>query len=152
MRRKDIPAYKQELFKKQNGICPLSKIQIQDVNKAHLDHDHILTSSQAGRCRGLLIGQANVLEGRLKHQFKMSGLASHIDYLSFLKNLIVYLEKDNSLNSIHPQLQTDLLKKFKKLTLKQMRETLLNEKISPQGDKKSLTDLYKKHLKVKYEI
>lgn len=32
-----------------------------------------------------------------------------------------------------------------------MRETLLNGNIKPEGDKKSLTDLYKKHLKVKYE-
>ncbi|HAW2200216.1 TPA: endonuclease VII [Escherichia coli] len=151
MRRKDIPAYKQELFKKQKGICPISKIQITDVNKAHLDHNHILSGSQAGRCRGLLIAQANVLEGRLKHQFKMSGLASHIDYLSFLKNLIVYLEKDNGHNPVHPQLQVDLLKQFKKQTLKQMRETFLIENIKPEGDKKSLTDLYKKHLKVKYE-
>ncbi|HIA8275104.1 TPA: endonuclease domain-containing protein [Escherichia coli] len=151
MKRKEINNYKKTLFDKQNKRCALTGIEITDVNKAHLDHDHALDGSQAGRCRGLLLAQANVLEGGLKHQFMYSGLAKHIEYIDFLKRLVTYLEKDNSKNPIHPQLVTDLSKRFSKMTLKQMKETLLAEDINPVGDKKSLINLYKQNLKVKYD-
>ncbi|BEC01787.1 endonuclease domain-containing protein [Escherichia coli] len=151
MKRKEINKYKQTLFTEQNKRCALTGLEITDVNKAHLDHDHVLDGSQAGRCRGLLLAQANVLEGRLKHQFLYSGLAKHIDYIDFLKRLVKYLEKDNSNNLIHPQLVTDLSKRFSKMTIKQMKENLLDDGITPIGDKKSLINLYKQNLKVKYD-
>ncbi|EFH5737117.1 endonuclease VII [Escherichia coli] len=151
MKRKEINNYKQVLFEKQNKKCALTGIELTDVNKSHLDHDHVLDGSQAGRCRGLLLAQANVLEGRLKHQFQYSGLAKHIEYIDFLKRLVLYLEKDNSNNPVHPQLITDLSKRFSKMTIKQMKETLRSENIESIGDKKSMVEQYKKHIKVKYE-
>ncbi|EQB1521459.1 hypothetical protein APR64_09090 [Enterobacter hormaechei] len=150
MKRKDIPKYKQELFKKQKGVCPLSQLKIEDVNKAHLDHDHILEGPNAGRCRGLLIAQANVLEGRIKHQFKRSGLDGKVDYLTFLKNLVLYLEKDYSMNPTHPQLITDLKKQFKRKSLTEMKQTLRGYN-TEKKQKKELEILYNKHIKATYE-
>lgn len=150
MKRSEIPSYKQSLFKEQQGLCALTGLEISDINKAHLDHDHRLDGSQAGRCRGLLLGQANVLEGRLKHQFNRSGLAGKIDYIDFLKRLISYLEKDNSDKPVHPQLIPDLKKRFSRYNLNQMRETLLELKLDSSGDKKALNDRYNKYLRQKY--
>ncbi|ELP1225043.1 endonuclease VII [Escherichia coli] len=147
MKRKEIPIYKQELFQKQKGLCALTGIKIHEVNKAHLDHDHILTGSNAGRCRGLLIAQANVLDGRIKHQFKRSGLDGKIDYIEFLNNLVQYLEKDYSDNPTHPQLIPDLKKAFSRKNLSEMKAiTGSNLKT-----KKELEKVYSNQIKVKYE-
>lgn len=149
LNRKEILDYKKSLFEKQNHRCALTGVLLTDVNKSHLDHDHILEGSGAGRTRGLLLAQANVLEGRIKHQFKRSGLDGKIDYLVFLKNLVGYLEKDYSQNPIHPQLIPDLKKKFKRLSLKEMK-SLIHEDTTGKT-KKELEKLYAKQLKVTYE-
>lgn len=150
MKRNDIPRYKQFLFKKQNKVCALTGITLSEVNKSHLDHDHTLDGPNIGRCRGLLLAQANVLEGRIKHQFKRSGLDGKIDYLVFLRNLVRYLETDYSKNPIHPQLQTDLKKKFKRLSLKEQK-LILQDYDTKNKTKKELESIYSKHIKVKYE-
>lgn len=98
----------------------------------------------------MLVAQANVLEGRIKHQFKRSGLASHVDYLTFLKNLVCYLEKDYSDNPIHPQLILDLKKDFKKKTLSEMKN-ILSEYDTEGKTKQQLEKIYAEHIKVTYE-
>lgn len=150
MKRKDIPKYKQELFKKQNGVCPLSQLKIEDINKAHLDHDHTLTGPNIGRCRSLLTPQANILEGRIKHQFKRSGLDGKIDYIVFLKNLVCYLEKDYSNNPTHPQLIPDLKKNFKRKSLSEMK-LILKGYDTTKKTKQQLEKLYAEHIKATYE-
>lgn len=151
IKRKDIPDYKQELYKRQNKRCALTGVLIEDVNKAHLDHDHKLDGPGAGRCRGLLLGQANVLEGRFKHQFERSGLAGKIGYIDFLKNLVCYLEADYTANPRHPQLIPELIKRFSRMNLNTMRQKLLECHQEASGTKQELTHRYKKYLRSKYE-
>lgn len=146
----EVLDYKRELFKNQNGRCALTGLPIKDISKAHLDHDHILDGDHAGRCRGLLVGNANVLEGRLKHQFKRSGLASDIDYIDFLKNLVHYLEQSYADRPRHPQLIPDQIKRFKKLNHTQMSKKLLEVGLDNSGSKNDLIIRYRKYLRVKY--
>lgn len=146
----EVLDYKKELFKNQNGNCALTGIPIQDISKAHLDHDHELDGIKAGRCRGLLIGNANVLEGRLKHQFNRSGLANDIEYIEFLKNLVQYLERSYIDRPRHPQLIPDRIKRFKRLNLTQMRKTLSEAVLDTSGTKIELIARYRKYLRQKY--
>lgn len=142
--------YKKFLFEKQNGMCALTGLALSEVNKSHLDHDHALDGPNTGKCRGLLLAQANVLEGRIKHQFKRSGLDGKIDYIVFLKKLISYLEKDYTNNPTHPQLIPDLKKKFARLSLKEQR-IILKDCDTTGKTKKELETIYSKQIKAKYE-
>lgn len=150
LKRAQIPNYKESLFKEQNGLCALTGLEIDNINKAHLDHDHELDGPSAGRCRGLLLGNANVLEGRLRHQFNRSGLAGKIEYLDFLKRLISYLETDYTDRPRHPQLVPDLKKRFSRYNLSDMRLKLSEVHLDTQGTKKELQKRYNEYLKVKY--
>ncbi|HBT3063103.1 TPA: endonuclease VII [Klebsiella aerogenes] len=150
MKRKEIPNYKNQLFNSQGGLCALTGLALKDSNSSHLDHDHILTGPEAGRIRGLLCPQANVLEGRIKHQFKRSGLDGKIDYIDFLKRLVRYLEKDYTNNPTHPQLIPDLKNKFKRMNLSEMKR-ILKDYDTKGKTKKELEKTYSQYLKVKYE-
>ncbi|EKT3979538.1 endonuclease VII [Klebsiella aerogenes] len=149
MKRKEIPNYKNQLFISQGGLCALTGLALKDSNSSHLDHDHILTGPEAGRIRGLLCPQANVLEGRIKHQFKRSGLDGKIDYIDFLKRLIQYLEKDYTSNPVHPQIIPDLKNKFKRMNLSEMKDVLKDYDTTGKT-KKELEETYSQYLKVKY--
>ncbi|EMA4428626.1 TPA: endonuclease domain-containing protein [Enterobacter hormaechei] len=150
LKRSEIPSYKESLFKEQQGLCALTGLPIDEISKAHLDHDHRLDGPSAGRCRGLLLGNANVLEGRLKHQFNRSGLAGQIDYIDFLKRLVSYLERDNTDRPRHPQMIPDLKKRFSRYNLSDMRQNLSEVHLETQGTKKELQQRYAKYLKVQY--
>lgn len=109
---------KQKLYDLQNGMCCICQRELsRDVQQNHLDHDHALTGPQAGRVRGLLCNLCNGLEGVMKHKFNRSGLvARDIDYITWMKDLIKYLETDNSQQAIHPQLVKDQTKRFTRLS------------------------------------
>ncbi|MDP8728352.1 endonuclease domain-containing protein [Serratia marcescens] len=133
MKQKDVIPYKEKLFKQQNGICPLCNLPLDDVRSSHLDHDHALTGINEGRCRGLLHGNCNTLEGTLLHKFNRSGLKSKTEYISYLENLIQYLKRDYSANPKHPQWKKDKLKQFQRLTLAEMK-TVINEDCKTKAD------------------
>lgn len=111
---KTYDAAKEKLYHAQNGICPICKRELdKEINKNHLDHDHELDGPQAGRVRGLLCNLCNGSEGRTRHEFMRSGLASRdIDYIEYLEALLAYLKQDSSNNDIHPKLVPDLKKRF----------------------------------------
>ncbi|WP_205955063.1 endonuclease domain-containing protein [Pantoea stewartii] len=149
---KQLIEHKQNLFVTQNGVCALTGIQLNNFSSSHLDHDHILDGQEAGRCRGLLLPNANVLEGRIKHQFIKSGLKDKIDYLDFLKRLVVYLETDYTNNPIHPKLIPDLVKRFSRLSLQQMKQQLTELSLDSDGSKKELVKKYRTYLRQNYGI
>lgn len=138
---KETKAYKEKLFHKQNGICPLCQRELDTaIEKNHLDHDHALDGAQAGRVRGLLCLYCNPVEGKMLNEFKRSGLASRsVNYVRYLRQLADYLEADNSQNAIHQRLPTDLKARFKRLSKEQMISELSargikHSALSPKAD------------------
>lgn len=121
---KQLNEEKNRLYILQNGICPLCGRELNDdVFSNHLDHDHSLFGENAGKCRSLLCGFCNVLEGQLKHKFNSSGLKSRgVDMNDWIKSLAKYYDTDITQNPIHPKFVGDLTKHFSKLTIPEMDE------------------------------
>lgn len=116
---------KEKRFNEQQGICPICGNPLDpDYRKNHLDHDHALTGTNAGRVRGLLCHNCNVTEGVVKHKFERSGLKSKIEYIKWLESLLIYLKKDYSNSCYHPQFITDTCKKFTRLNLDEMKKEM----------------------------
>lgn len=117
---------KQRLFEEQDGCCLLCGCELNpDVMKNHLDHDHALDGNNAGRVRGLLCILCNPLDGIVLQKFNRSGLVSKkIEYIKWLENYIEYLKKDYSENDFHPNFIPDTIKRFKRLSLPEMRDEL----------------------------
>lgn len=142
---------KQNFYDAQQGICPLCKRALNpDVQSNHLDHDHSLDGPKAGKVRGLLCNLCNAAEGQMKHKFNRSGLKGQdIDYLEWMKAMIVYLEQDYSGNNIHPNFVPDKTKKFAAMG----KDDMINEfKINgftynPDDLKKNMIASYKKQLR-----
>lgn len=141
---------KKRLFVLQSGVCPICKRKLDDdILKNHLDHDHDLTGVNAGRVRGLLCVLCNGSEGRTRHEFMRSGLASRdIGYIFYLENLIAYLKQDFTKNNIHPEFVRDLKKRFKRFDKPTMCNELdiLNIPYSDSDTKEKLIKLYNKHI------
>lgn len=148
--KKDYPSVKQALFEKQNGVCALCNRPLDgDINKHHLDHDHALSGSNAGRIRGLLCTLCNGTEGIMKHKFNRSGLVGcDVDYIQWLKNLVTYLERDYSENRMHDKFIPDKVKWFTRLTKTDMINEMVSQGFiySESDDRKTLAKNYRKQL------
>lgn len=139
---------KETFYHNQHGKCLLCNRELDKVvQKNHLDHDHALDGSNAGKVRGLLCILCNGTEGTVKHKFGRSGLVGkNVDYIMWLENLLAYLKQDYSQNDFHPQYITDIIKQFKRLSLGEMRDELrAKQYVFELSDKKS--DLVKKFSK-----
>ena len=149
---KELKEYKVELYKIQNGICKLCKTNLDsDIQKNHLDHDHALEGINAGKVRGLLCHNCNVLEGIVRHKFNRSGLVRKgVHYESWLSSLMEYITSDNSDSRIHPGYLKDMVKKFSNLNKEEQQKILIEEfNITIDGTKQFLTKEYRKLLKSK---
>lgn len=146
--------YEQEkirLFKKQEGICPLCGNNLDEcISSNHLDHDHTLEGSNAGKVRSLLCQYCNSLEGQIKHKFNSSGLKSrNVEISDWLENLVKYYREDISNNNTHPQFVNDMTKKFSKLDINSMNE-MANEYgivFPPKTTKAKRVPIFKKGLR-----
>lgn len=144
--------YKQMLYERQNGICLLCKLKLNDVKSSHLDHDHALTGPNAGFCRGLLCPSCNVLEGTLLHKFNRSGLKSKTTFTAYLNNLLSYYA--NPLHEkIHPNFIRDKVKAVSRmnndLIIAEIEKLTFN--LPADKSKKSLISFYRKALKKSLE-
>lgn len=119
---KSAKEYKQELFEKQGGICPLCQLPLfEDMSKNHLDHDHDLDGKGQGRVRGLLHSCCNRLEGSLTGDFKRFGVgALGADFVVWATNYVNYIKGDYTNNHLHPQYAVDKVKRFSRLTRAEM--------------------------------
>lgn len=119
---------KQKLFIDQDGCCKLCKNQFDGpYNKQHLDHDHALEGSNAGKIRGLLCFRCNMLEGMIKHKFIRSGLRGQdIDYIEWMRELIDYVDADYQNNPVHPQYLRDMVINFSRKNLAGMHQVMLD--------------------------
>lgn len=114
---KTYKAEKERLYASQQGICPICHRELDlDIQKNHLDHDHELIGPNAGKIRGLLCNLCNGSEGRTRHEFMRSGLAGRgIEYIAYLESLVAYLKQDTTANNLHPNLISDLKKRFSRM-------------------------------------
>lgn len=123
---KSADELKQKLFEEQNKCCKLCGNEFEGpYNKQHLDHDHSLEGSNAGKIRGLLCPQCNMLEGMIKHKFVRSGLKGRsVDYIEWMRALIEYVDSDHSGNPIHSQYLGDMVKQFSRKSLSDMKSDM----------------------------
>lgn len=90
LNRNEVLAFKQGLYRKQGGICPLCEEKMaSDLGKCALDHDHI-----TGEVRGLLHVGCNLAEGKVFHAVATWGGQgrSYAEAIPYMKRLIHYLE------------------------------------------------------------
>lgn len=95
LKQSELSAFRDEMLKKQNGLCALQNIPIEE-GQAVLDHIH----GSSGRVRAVLSRNANAIEGRILSF--IGRLKGKPDPVQFLKDLIQYWEADYSHNPIHP--------------------------------------------------
>lgn len=146
----EVKQYKETLYAQQNGTCPLCNHKLGSVNESHLDHSHDLTGNNAGKCRGLLHAQCNLLEGMIRHKFSRSRLTAKIELGVFLKNLTGYLLNDYGDKPYHPKFITDSVRKFSKSTRKDQKSILERLDALAGASKEEDIKIYRKTIKVLY--
>ena len=103
----EVKTFREELWLKQEGICPLCKEFIFPEDAA-LDHAHGTTGPNAGHIRGVLHLGCNLLEGKITHNIKRNGL-SEDGLKNFLENYISYTQRSEGV--LHPTHKTPEEKK-----------------------------------------
>ncbi len=103
---KEKAVFREELLKKQDGMCSLCGTSIQ-VGEATLDHDH-----ETGRVRRVLHRSCNQVEGRILSWIKRCRATNKLD---FLTNLLQYWSTDYRDMPLHPSHLTETEQKIKKL-------------------------------------
>lgn len=107
LKKSDITTIRNDILKKQNGLCAISKVKITDETGYSLDHQHKFlreTNGEdgAGCIRGVLSRNMNVLEGKIwnntSRYLKPKNVQERID---FLKSLVAYYEQ-GTYDLIHP--------------------------------------------------
>jgi len=117
MKNKDIQPLREKIYKKNNGICPLLKINF-PLSKASLDHNHKNNneeySENKGTIRDVIEFRANIMEGKISNSWKRLYGSKEEEYPislpNFLRNLADFLEKPSycevidgvKTNFIHP--------------------------------------------------
>lgn len=148
--KKDYPKIKNALCEKQQGVCAICKRPFtEDLNTYHLDHDHALDGSNAGKVRGLLCTFCNQFEGQVKHKFERSGLKKHVDFIETLENLLYYLKQDYSENPLHPNYPVDKAKQFSRMSKDEMIDVMQQSgfEYDSTDTKENLVKKYKKQLR-----
>jgi len=123
LKNSEVKNFREEMLLEQNNICPLCEQHI-NKNDACLDHDHT-----TGEIRGVLHSNCNSLEGVIKSRFTRSGVHKLTDLITYLNNLIVYLQKEH-----HKVLHPSNIPKPKKL--KKSSYNYLKKMYSKSNDKR----------------
>jgi len=100
MKTKDIPLVKDELLKKQKGLCLICKRNLYQLPSRDvcLDHNHKTWMTRAVLCR-----QCNVLEAKINNAFIRTGARNKgIDFLLFLKGMLQF-QKVKDTKYIYPK-------------------------------------------------
>ena len=93
----EIPTLRNKLLKKQGGICPICKREIQ--NPA-LDHHHIRKIKGTGQIRGVLCRSCNVFLAKVENNCVRYAISREV-LPCVLKNMAAYLVKKQE-PYIHP--------------------------------------------------
>ena len=94
---KDIALFRENKLKAQKGKCAITGV---GLKVGCLDHTHADGIGTDGRCRGVLLSEVNMLEGRYLQLFKKAKLDKkyNLDFPSFLVNMGEYLMQKTLLN------------------------------------------------------
>ena len=116
---KDIAEYRNQELEEQGGKCAVSGVKL-DVGV--LDHTHKDGCGKDGACRGVLLSEINMLEGRYLQLFKRLKLDTKydLDFPTFLIKLGTYLQQDNTSAPLHFKYMDDFrkhIKRYRKDTL-----------------------------------
>ena len=137
LRKVKVKEERDKLLLEQEGKCAISTIPIET---GALDHDH-----ETGLCRGVLLSEVNMLEGRYLKLFNKLKLSEKygISFSGMLISMGEYLNKDYSSSKLHYGLMESYRKKISRLTKPVLQDKLLSEYgIISVGDKKELVRLY----------
>lgn len=100
MKRSEMPAVRNELFKKQHGVCPITGRPLPTLHSHNLciDHDH-----ETGAVRAVLSKSVNGMEGKVKNVLTRWGQCqTPYDMIKVARGLADYWE-------LHLTPQTDLI-------------------------------------------
>lgn len=140
----DIKVYRKEALEKQDGKCAISGVPLE---VGVLDHTHKDGCGEDGRCRGVLLSEINMLEGRYLKLFKRLKLDIKygLTFPEFLISMGEYLQKDNSESPMHHKFMDDFRKqvsRYRKDTLVRKLKEEFNMGISPLTTQGDLVQIY----------
>ena len=140
----DIKKHREVTLKNQGGVCAVSGVK---VDTGVLDHTHEGGIGEDGACRGVLLSEVNMLEGRYLKLFKRLKLDSKygLNFPDFLIALGTYLKQDNSLNPLHHKHMEDFRRKTSRLRKDVLLKSLkkdFNITKEPTTKVKDLVHLY----------
>ena len=127
---KSITDYRESLLLDQEGVCAISGLPLTNSNSV-LDHAHSCSppSNVDGKCRGVLLSEINMLEGRYLKLFKKSKLGEKygLTFPELLINMGQYLQQDNSEYKYHYAYMSDLRKHISRLRKDKIDDILLKD-------------------------
>lgn len=128
LRKSDIPQWRDKELLHQEGMCSVTGLPLNPDNSV-ADHCHSDGQGVDGRMRGVLLGEANSLEGMFLKRFKKFKMDSKfgLDFPTFLISLGEYLQQDNSKGKFHYTYMTDLRDHIKRLNRKEIVDKLYKE-------------------------
>jgi hypothetical protein len=141
LKQSEIPELREKLIKKQKGICPLCK---RDLDAPVLDHHHVRKIKGSGLCRGIICRGCNVLLGKIENNVIRCCLA-HDGLSDWLANAAVYL-RQKQLPYMHPT-EAPKKKKLKKSSYNKLKKVAKKLPPYPKSEvlTKKLAEIYKLH-------
>lgn len=109
----DIQKYREEKLLEQGGVCAITYIPLET---GVLDHTHKDGCGKDGACRGVLLSEVNMLEGRYLQLFKRLKLDVKygLSFPDFLISMGEYLKQDNQNSPLHFKYMDDFRKQVKR--------------------------------------
>ena len=132
---KDVQKVREQLYKEQNGIDPITGLVIPEKQKV-LDHDH-----SNHYVRAVLHRQTNAVLGKIENLWTRYLGYWYTGTLSeFLKGCADYIEKEHPKEYLHPAFIKSLQVQFNKLNERQKQSVLLhfNEEKGCNGTQRKL--------------
>lgn len=118
LKYKDLPIIRDELYKKQKGICPICNRKI-EIDNAVVDHHHKKKVKGTGLLRGVLCRNCNVFLGKIENNCVRFGISQTL-LPAVLSNIVSYLLKSH-LPYIHPSEHPKLKKESYQALKKAMK-------------------------------
>lgn len=116
---KDVQKVREQLYKAQNGVDPITNLHIPDKQKV-LDHDH-----SNHYVRAVLHRQTNAVLGKIENLWTRYLSYWYTGTLSdFLRGCADYIEKEHPKEYLHPAFIKSLQVQFNKLNEKQKQNVL----------------------------